>query len=150
MLLHQRHVLVRRRVIHDLRRVRVQHLFHLSRVENIADDRHDLELLVPTPKLQLGEVEAALGPVEQDERLRLESGELARQLRSDRAGRPRDENTPAVDLPVDLIEVQTDLLTTEEVLRSDLLELTDLRLACEELVERGDCRERYVAGRAAI
>ena len=80
MLLHQRHVLVRRRVVHDFRRVRVQDFFHLPPVEDVADDWDDSQVLVPTAQLQLGEVEAALGPVEQDERLGLERGELARQL----------------------------------------------------------------------
>ena len=80
MLLHQRHVLVRRRVVHDFRRVRVQDFFHLPLVEDVADDWDDSQVFVQTAQLQLSEVEAALGPVEQDERLGLERGELARQL----------------------------------------------------------------------
>src|SRR2546425_5407989 len=101
-------------------------------------------------QLQCSEVQAALGPVEQYERVGLERGELERKLRSDRACCPSDQDTPAADLLADLIEVQPDLLAAEEVFGPDLLELADPRLSPHELVERRHRPEGHAAGPAAV
>src|SRR5205809_7841646 len=50
----------------------------------------------------------------------------------------------------DLLEVQPDLLAAEEILRPNLLELTDLGPSTEELVERRHRPEGYTARPAPI
>ena len=50
----------------------------------------------------------------------------------------------------DLLEVQPDLLAAEEILRPNLLELTDLGPSTEELVERRHRPEGHAARPAPI
>ena len=65
----------------------------------------------------------ALGVVDQDQRLRAQSGELTAELRADRAPRTRDENRLAGHVGGDRADIELDRFASENVLDLDLAQL---------------------------
>ena len=121
--LHHRDVLVGRRMEDDARAVLVEHLPQLRRVLHVADHRGRGEEAAVADELPLDLEQRGLGVVEEHELRRCDPGDLAAELRSDRAARARDEHHLACQVARDRSEVDLDRLAPENVLDLDRTEL---------------------------
>ena len=91
--LHERHVLVGRRVQHDIRRVVPEDLLDPGPVADIRDlDPEVQRVPVADPELLLDIVGAVLVDIQDDQPLRLAAGDLAGQLRADGAAAAGDHD----------------------------------------------------------
>ena len=82
------------------------------------------------------EVEGVFGPIEQHDAARPEARQLARQLRSDRARAPRDEDRLPGDVVLHLIEVEPDRLAPQQVLQLHVPQLADFGALGEQILQR--------------
>ena len=85
--LHQRHVLVRGGVKDDVGRMPREHAGHPPGVADVAHQRPDIERRPAVLQLVGDGEQRVLVPLEQQQGLRLQRGDLAAQLRSDRPSR---------------------------------------------------------------
>ena len=93
-LLHERHVLVRRRVEDDLRPVLAQDLVEPRRVGDVPDDRDTAPKCEPGPRAPSESRAGCSRSARTSQRGRLEPGDLPAQLGPDRS-RPRRSPSPA-------------------------------------------------------
>ncbi len=104
----------------------------LRLVADVGDERDDLDLGAGPPQLAVDLEERKLGALDEQELRRLEPGDLARQLRADRAARAGDHDPLAGQEVPDLLLVEVDRLAAEEVLDLHVADARDLHLALED------------------
>ena len=143
--LHQRDVLVRRRVEHDTRAVLVEDLAHLDDVLDVT--HHGCRCSEPTvaDELALDLEERRLGVVHEHELRGLEARDLAAQLGPDRASGARDEDDLVLEVVRDRGDVDVDRLAAEHVLDLDGTKLPrEVAVARHEVGKAGKGLDRDV------
>ena len=136
--LHERYVLVRRRMEDHVRLILLHHAADTVRVPAGADQGHEVQLRVLHEELLLDAVRVVLVDVEDDELLRLVARDLAAELRADRSATAGDEDGLPLDHAEDFFVVDLDRFPTEEVEDVDVAELADADFAVHELVDARD------------
>lgn len=132
--LHQRHMLVRCRVIDDVRPVLAHHMVDAGCVAHGTDQRHEVELGVIMLQLLLDIICVIFIYVKYNQFTRMRLGDLAAELAADRSAAPCDEDGLARDSLKDLVVVDLDLGAAQQVDDLHLAELADADLAVHELV----------------
>ena len=149
--LHQRHVLVRRRVEDDARPVALEDLCQLRPVADVGEDGDAGRELPLVHELALDLEERRLALVERISRAGFARRDLAAELRADRAAGARDQHGLALEIRRDRLEVDLDRLAAEDVLhlhRADLRGEVDL--VGDQLVEaRQRLHRNALAARAS-
>ena len=133
-------MLVRRRVEEHLRAVALEDLAHLRLVARVGEHRDRGGVVALVDQLALDLEQRRLALVDEHEPGRAEPGELAAELRADRAAGAGDEHRLVLDVGRDEPEVDLDLLAAEHVLD---LHRPDLRAEVEV------ARDQLVQARAA-
>ena len=136
--LHQGHVLVRRRMEHDLGAVRVEDAAHAPGVAHAADKHLQVELGILPLELLLDLVGVVLVDVEDDELLGPEAGDLAAELRADGSAAARYEHDLAAYEGVDIVVVHDHGVAAQQVLELDFAQARDRDRLIDELVDAGD------------
>ena len=139
--LHERHVLMRRRVAHEIRPVTVKDLHDALTVAHGADEHDQIQLRMRAPQLHLDVVGVILVDIENDEPFRPLCRRLTAELAADAAAAARDEHGLAGDVGRDLIEVDLHRLAAKQVLNVHLADLLDAHLAVGELADAGQCAQ---------
>lgn len=111
--LHQRNVLVRRRVIRHVRRGLVKDALHPCRVANVGDYNLHLAIAEHAGQLALQVEQARLIEVERDQLRCAEAKALAAELRSDRPRRPGDQHRVSFEVSFDQRRVDADRVATQ-------------------------------------
>ena len=132
--LHQRHVLVGRRVVDDLGTVLVKHLEYPPTVAHRPDQRLQVQLRVLLPKLQLYVIGVVFVDIEYDQLPGMVRRDLTAQLGADGPAAAGDHHHLVVDELKDLVHVGPDGLAAQQVLHRDLFHLADGHLSQHELV----------------
>ena len=142
--LHQRHVLVRRRVIDDLRVIGLEHLEHPAAVTYRTDQYHEVQIAVPVPELLLDVVCAVFVDVEENQLLRLVRGNLPAELAADRSAAAGNQDRLAVNERKDLAEIFADRIAAQKVFDRDVLHRADGDLSGDQLIHAGQLLELAV------
>ena len=136
--LHERYVLMRRRMEDHVRLILLHHAADAVRVPAGADERHEVQLRVLHDKFLLDTVSIVLVNVEDDELLRLVACDLTAELGADRSATAGDEDRLPLNHAEDFFVVDLDRFTTEQVEDVDVAELADADFAVDELVDARD------------
>src|SRR5690348_17033445 len=135
MLLHQRHVLVRRGMKDRVRPIQFEDRLQPSEISNVGDDRHDLDMWERALHF-LGQFEdRVLTSPERDYALRFETRDLATQLTSDRAARAADQHHFTGAQRTDLSEISSYGFAAKQILNLDLPKSANRFSAGENLVQ---------------
>ena len=132
-LLHERHMLVRRRVEDGERVEPLEDAVDPGFIADIGDDRGDLQVGEPAPQFDLGLEDLILGVVEDDQELRLERGDLPAELQADAAAGASDHDRASVGEDAHLREVGIDRSAAQEVLDLDRSERAVLDAARDDV-----------------
>ena len=135
--LHEGNVLVRGRVVNDVRAVLLKDPVDAAAVADGADEGHKIEIRVFFAELQLDRVSVILIDIEDDQALRRVAGDLTAELTADGAAAAGDKDGLAVDEVIDLAEIRFDGLAPEKILHGNRLHLADRDLAEDKLVDAG-------------
>ena len=146
--LHQRHMLVRRRVVHDLRPELLKDTEDLPAVAHRADNRPDIQLGVLLPQFQLDIIGVVFIDVKNDELPGLVLRDLPAKLGADAAAAARDQDNLSLDVLEDLVHVRTDRIAAEQIFHGDILHFVDGNLARIELIHTGQVFQ-FAVGLAA-
>ena len=149
--LHQRHVLVRRRVEDDCGPVLVEDLAHLHLVAGVGEHRGGRVEDALVDELALDLEQPGLGVVDEHEPRRADARDLAAELGADRAAGARDEHDLAGQVAGDRVEVDLDRLAPEQVLdldRADLAREVEVRRDQLARGSAGSSPERLRRGRS--
>ena len=120
-------MLVGRRMEHHLGVPVAEHIIHTVRAANIADHRNKVQFLVFLFQFQTEIMHRSLSGVEANQLLNREMSQLATDLATDTTGGSRDKHSLPFQQIADLIQINMDLLTTQQILDTDLTDRT-LRL----------------------
>ena len=132
--LHERHVLVGRCVVDDVRLVLFEDLEHLPGVAHGTDQRDEIELGVLFLEFQLYIIGIVFVDVEDDEALRVMVRDLPAELAADRPAAARDEHGLAVKERKDLPHIDPDGIATEEIFDRHIFEVRHGHVAVYELI----------------
>ena len=136
--LHERDVLVGGCMEDDRRLVALEEAADLAGILDVGERRDRGRVVALALKLALDRHEGVLGVVDEDDPARAERGDLAAELRADRAAGPVDEHGRAGDVRGDRRHVELDGLAPEDVLDLHLAELAgEVEVAGDELVDAG-------------
>ncbi len=141
--LHVMDVLVRRRVIHDVRTVLPERALQRRRIARVDDGGHDVALGVALPELALDLVDLVLAPAQEHQALHVEAGELPADLASNRATRARDQDGAPHQEAFDLALVELHRLATEEILGAHVADLLQVHRPLDDLEETGGDAEGH-------
>ena len=119
-LLHQRHVLVGRRVEDDLGAPLAEDVVDPVGAPHVADDRDEVEVGEALLELQPEVVGGRLGVVQADQPADGETGQLAANLAADAPGGAGHQDGLVAEQGADLVEVDPDLVAAQQVLDAHL------------------------------
>ncbi len=148
--LQQGHVLVRRRVEHDLGPRGCEHAIDRDGVGDVAEHGVEDKIGMRAAQLLLDHVEIELADVEDGQRLGAETRDLAAQLRADRAAAAGDQHALAGEPRADRGPVELHRIAAEQVLDRDFLQFVEARAAGDDVFEARHGAERQVAALAQI
>ena len=135
--LHQWDVLVGGRVEDDLRLEPLHHLEHPLGLLAVGEHRLDPGEVPLLDHLPVDPEEVVLGVVEDDQELRAHPGDLANQLRADRAAGAGHQDDLLLHVGADPVELHLHRLAAEDVLDLHLAQLPgELHAAAEQLEDR--------------
>ena len=137
--LHQGHVLVRRRVEYDLRPVFAQHNIQTRRIAYRTDQNDKVQRRIFPLKLHLDVIRIVFINIKNQKLLRVALRNLPAQLAADRSAAARHHDDLAGNILADLVDVDLDRLAPQKILDLDLLELADADVFVDQLVHAGDC-----------
>ena len=141
-LLDDRHMLVRARVIHRLDAVGQENLAHPLLVMSIADEPDELDLqrilLGDGAQFALDVVERELRHFEQHQPLRAQPDDLTAQLRADRAPRTRDHHDPVANAGLEERRLGGHRIASQKVAHVDLADVVHVRVPGDQLLELRD------------
>src|SRR5690625_1470797 len=137
-ILHQRYVLMGRRMEDNIRTITPEDMLERPEIPHVGDDRTPLHIGEETRCLTVDLVNAVLAAAQQQELLWMESGDLPDELGPDRSARAGHQDRPTLDIIGDVVGVETDGLTAQQVLYVDLADLRDGNAAADELVDAGN------------
>jgi hypothetical protein len=143
--LHQADVLVGRSVEDDRWSLLGEYLAHPLALLAVGQygGQHRAGYVALVFELPLDREEVVLGVVEQDYAVGLDSGDLAAELRADRAARARDQHDLTGQIGADALELHVHGLAAQDVLDAHLAHLPGERAAClEQLEDRWQCPDR--------
>ena len=148
-LLHQRHMLVGRRVEDHLRMVLPECEIETLDLPDVTDDRHKLQFGEFLLQLQTDMVHRGLRIVEQNQLLNPEARKLATKLRTDGAGRPRHHHHLAPEVLYDGVHRDGNLVTTQQILN---LQVTDtiVQVATADFVDGRGYQRTHLVGQALL
>ncbi len=141
-LLHEGNVLVGGRVEDERRRVLVDHLVHAPRVLDVAHDARHRNVRERLAQLLVDLVDRVFTHLVEDEHRRLESGDLAAKLGTDRSSRARHEDHLSRQQIVEARVVKRDRLALHQVFESDLADPRRMDLAADHVVQRRHRHDR--------
>ena len=104
-----------------------EHIIHTVRTADIADHRDKVQFLVFLFQFQTEIMHRGLSGVEANQLLNREMSQLATDLATNTTGGSRDKHGLPFQQIADLIQINMDLLTTQQILDTDLTDRT-LRL----------------------
>ena len=134
--LHERDVFVRGRVEDDGGAVLLEDLANLRRVARVREHRRSRMEVALVDELALDLEEAGLAVVDENESSRAHAGDLAAELRADRAAGAGHEHDLVREVARDRVEVDLHRLAPEEVLHLDRADLPgEVEVARDELVQ---------------
>ncbi len=150
--LHQPDVLVGGGVEDDRRAVLLEDLPHALLFLAVAQHggKHRGRHVALILELALDREEVVLGVVDEDHAVRLDAGDLAAELRADRAAGAGHEDDLAGQVGADPLELHVDGLAAEDVLDAHLAHLAGQRAARLEQLEDGRQRPHGNAPLAAL
>ena len=143
-LLHQRHVLVRRRVEDDLGFELTHHLFDTNRIGDVADHRVQAEPLVRILELDTNRVQAVLVALEHHQRGRLEPGNLPAQLGPDGSAGAGHHDATASDQVLERRRVEANGCAGEQVLDRQVPDFRQRDLAVDHVAQRRQRLDRHL------
>ena len=119
-------------------------------VADVADHRVATVEHGATHQGELDLVEARLVAVQHDERAGLEAVDLAAELRADRATRSGDEDTLALKVASDGLDLEVDAPPAEKLLLSDWLDVLRPHRTVEEACQPGDALHFEASGACEV
>ena len=133
--LHERHVLVRRRMANEVRAVLGKHVHHALPVAHGADQHDQIQLRMRALQLHLNIICIVFVNIKNDELLRVLRRSLTAKLAADAAAAARDEHDLILDIPGDLVQIDPHRVAAQQVFNIDLTDLLDIHLAVGDLVQ---------------
>ena len=106
--LHQRHMLMRCCMVHNIGMIRFKHIVDPARVAHAADQNHQIQLRILFLQFLLQVVGIVFINIKHDQLRRLVTGNLTAQLASDGAASPGHQDPLAADVAHDLVQVHPD------------------------------------------
>ena len=101
-----------------------EHIIHTVRTADIADHRDKVQFLVFLFQFQTEIMHRGLSGVEANQLLNREMSQLATDLATDTAGSSRDKHGLPFQQIADFVQINMDLLTTQQILDTDLTDRT--------------------------
>ena len=129
-------MLVSRRVEDHLRPVRAEREVQALDLADVADDRHEGQLLEALLQLEAEGVHRGLGVVEEHELLHTEAGQLPAELGADGAGRAGHHDHLILEVRLDGVHRNLDFLAAQQVLDLDVSHLQVWRRGARDLIHR--------------
>ena len=136
--LHQGDMLMGCGVIDDLRTVIVADLEDPAAVPHGTDQYDNVQIRVFILQLQLDVIGVVFINVKNDQTLRVMTGNLPAELRTDAAAAAGDHDGFSLDELKDLRQIGLDRITTKKVLNGDVFQGAGCELALHELVHTGE------------
>ena len=150
LLLHQRHMLERRRMEHDVRALRVEGCAQMFQVLHVAHQPHQRQMWVQLAQLLLDLVQRELAQLVQHHLGRPVQRNLAAQLRPDGAARACHQHRLAGDQCGHAGFVELDRIAPQQILRLDRAHPLDARRALAQLAERWHRQHRQPGRRCQL
>ena len=144
--LQQREVFEGGGVEHHLGAMLGEHFDHAVRVPDVGHDEVAIVEQGPPLQPQLQAVERGLVPVEHDELVGSEAGELVTQLGADRAAGAGDQHAPTSQVAGDGLDVGVDDVTPEQVGFGQRSDVADSDGFTEEFAQRRQHEDAEVGG----
>ena len=135
--LHQRNMFMCRRVIDDLRLIRLKYLKHFAAVADGADQRHQVQLRICFPQFQLDAVGVVFVNIKDNQLSRLMRRDLAAQLAANRTASACDQDGFIVDESEHLAHVRANRFAAQQVLHGHRLHRADRNLPEHQLIHAG-------------
>ncbi len=142
--LHQRHMLVGRCVVDQVRPGRAEHMFDHIHMFDIPDQGLDLQPGVELPELPVDFKQRGFGVVQQDHALRCKRGNLAAQLRSNGAAGPGHQHGLARHAFQDGAGIEIDRVAPQQILNLEVAHFLDADLAGKGILEQRHRIKLYV------
>ena len=114
--LDHRHVLQRRGVEHQFRPPALEHGTDARLIADVDQQRLARDVRVALGQFQVDQPQRVFAIVEQDQPLRAQRGDLARQFAADRAAGAGHDDAPALDQPRHALAVERHLRAVQQVL----------------------------------
>ena len=127
-------MLVRRRVIHDIRMIFGKNGVHPLCVAHGGDQHHKLQVRMVLQQLLLDIISVIFINIHNDQPRRFMRGNLAAQLASDGAAAPRDHDHLVLHITQDGIQVHADGFPAQQILHLHVPQLAHAHLAVDQLV----------------
>ena len=134
-ILHQGHMLVRRRVIDDLRTIFFKHLLHAAAVAHGADQHRQVQLRKAAPQLLLNGIGVVFVNIEDHKMAGVVSCDLATQLTADTPAAACDQNSLTGELPENLTKIYLNRLAPQQILHLHRLQLIECHFTVGQLVQ---------------
>ena len=135
--LHERNVLMRRRIEYDLRPVLCKDVLHFAAVTNAADEDKQIEARYIAQQFLLNIVCVVLVDIEDDELFGFMGRDLTAELAPDGAASARHQHHTPLDGLQDLPQIDFHLLAAEKIGDLHGTHLFDHRFARDELIDAG-------------
>lgn len=148
--LHERNVLVCRRIEHDLRPVLCKDVLHFAAVTNAADEDKQIEARYIAQQFLLNIVCVVLVDIEDDELFGFMGRDLTAELAPDGAASARHQHHTPLNGLQDLPQIDFHLLAAEKIGDLHGAHLFDHRLARDKLIDTGQDLDLAARGDADL
>src|SRR5204863_5904374 len=111
---------------------------HAPAIADIGHQRHDSEVRPGIAELTVNLEERRLSAVHQQQHGRVEPGDLARQLRTNRPASAGHECDTVGDEPLNLFLIEMDRIAPQEIFNLHVTNATQIDLSFQDLVHRGN------------
>ena len=135
--LHQRHMLVGRRVIDDLRPICIKYHLHPAAVPDRADQRYQVQIGVFLLQFLLDIVGVVLVNIKDNQLLGMMSGNLSAELTSDRAAPSGNQNSLSLNIGEDLVHIDLDGIPSQQILHRHFLHPAKSYFPVYHLIDAG-------------
>ena len=142
--LHQRHMLMRCCMVHNIGMIRFKHIVDPARVAHAADQNHQIQLRILFLQFLLQVVGIVFINIKHDQLRRLVTGNLTAQLASDGTAAACNEHNLILHISQNGIDIHADRFPAQQVFDLDVPQLADVDFAVYELIQSGKAAQLAV------
>ena len=127
-------MLVRRRVIHDIRPISREDIIHTVGIAHRCDQYHQVKLRIFLFQFLLNIIDRILINIHDHQLFRLMCGDLPAKFTADRAAAARDKDDFTLHIAEDRVHIDADRVSSQQILHFHVPQLTDADFPVHQLI----------------